>query len=442
MRKYTGKMLILLFVVVNIVLWLSFLPPDNGRRDFTIKIVSEVLASSAIILMACVLFLATKARVLEPLFGGLDRMYQAHRQTAVVALIVVYAHTLTIPVLADGSVGTTLGGIALTGLIALAVWALLPRIIRAFTTYGKGLVAKIPPSYHLWAKIPARYHLWRWFHRLIGLFFLVGIAHLLLVDSLIRRSSVVFGYVMAVSAAAILAYGYKELFYSVAQKKAAYIVQDVRKLSSSALEVTLAPQQAKLSFRSGQFLFVHFDDERFPKEPHPFTISSAPHDNHLRLAVKACGDFTHAMYAHLRAGAHAFVDGGYGMFDYCSGGKQQIWIAGGIGITPFLSWMRSFRGTLEYDIDFFYNVRVPEDYLYVEEIQQIAAQYANFRPHLSCTKQDGYLTLDNIMASGKALAECDIYFCGPLPMRETFQNQLRQKGLSTSRLHFEEFNFR
>ena len=85
----------------------------------------------------------------------------------------------------------------------------------------------------------------------------------------------------------------------------------------------------------------------------------------MRLSVKASGDWTQYLYDHLKPGMLARVDGSYGMFNYKTGGKQQIWIAGGIGLTPFLSWIRDFNGQpSDYEIDFYYCMRVPEDGLF------------------------------------------------------------------------------
>ncbi|MFZ8991027.1 MAG: SUMF1/EgtB/PvdO family nonheme iron enzyme, partial [Pseudohongiellaceae bacterium] len=75
-------------------------------------------------------------------------------------------------------------------------------------------------------------------------------------------------------------------------------------------------------------------------ESHPFTISSAPAEDVLRLTIKASGDFTRALHQTLKAGDGAIVMGAYGMFDYKTGRPDQIWIAGGIGLTPFLAFIR------------------------------------------------------------------------------------------------------
>jgi predicted ferric reductase len=88
---------------------------------------------------------------------------------------------------------------------------------------------------------------------------------------------------------------------------------------------------------------VHFEGDRVLAEPHPFTVSSAPKEDHLRLSVKVSGDGTQYLYDHLKPGMLARVDGGYGMFNYKTGGKQQIWIAGGYWTDPIFELDSGFQ---------------------------------------------------------------------------------------------------
>ena len=53
--------------------------------------------------------------------------------------------------------------------------------------------------------------------------------------------------------------------------------------------------------RAGQFLFVRFPNTGTLNESHPFTISSAPQEDVLRVTVKASGDFTRALVTDLKA---------------------------------------------------------------------------------------------------------------------------------------------
>src|SRR3970040_78401 len=109
--------------------------------------------------------------------------------------------------------------------------------------------------------------------------------------------------------------------------------------------------------RAGQFLFVRFPSEKDLNESHPFTISSAPSEDVLRLTIKASGNFTRDLFSNLKAGSDAVVEGAYGSFDYRTGGGKQIWVAGGIGITPFLSFIRDLETDLGHDVDFYYTLR-------------------------------------------------------------------------------------
>ena len=125
------------------------------------------------------------------------------------------------------------------------------------------------------------------------------------------------------------------------------------------------------------------------------------------------------------------------------GGRQQIWIAGGIGVTPFLSWVRDFDANSEFEIDFFYTVRSEADALFWDEFAAAAQRHPWFRATLNVSSQGGSLTDEKIIATLKgSLADKHVYLCGPLPMTEAFKTQFTQKGVPAGYIHFEEFNFR
>ncbi|MGB0389721.1 MAG: hypothetical protein ACPGWR_33290, partial [Ardenticatenaceae bacterium] len=84
-NKGLGNAVVVGLVVLNVVLWLIFPPPDSLPTSYTAQWVGEVMASSAMILMSITIFLATKPRFAEPYFGGLDQMYQTHKQMSMLA---------------------------------------------------------------------------------------------------------------------------------------------------------------------------------------------------------------------------------------------------------------------------------------------------------------------------------------------------------------------
>ena len=130
------------------------------------------------------------------------------------------------------------------------------------------------------------------------------------------------------------------------------------------------------------------------------------------------------------------------MFEYNRGAKQQVWIAGGIGITPFLSWIRDFGIQIEPTIDFYYTVRGPEEVLYLEEINEAIERHSNFRLHLTYSNKDGRLSAEKIVASSGPLDDKDIYLCGPFALTEALSRQFIGLGVPARRIHYEEFSFR
>ena len=195
--------------------------------------------------------------------------------------------------------------------------------------------------------------------------------------------------------------------------------------------------------RAGQFLFVRFPSDKALNESHPFTISSAPSEDVLRLTIKASGNFTRDLFARLKEGADAIIEGAYGMFNYKTGGQKQIWIAGGIGLTPFLSFVRDMDGNLVHDVDLYYTVRHPEEAIFVDELEAADAKNPRLKIHIRYSAREGSLTIDDIVKNaGGDVRGYHVYMCGPLPMIQAFEKKFLDLGVPADNLHYEEFNFR
>lgn len=111
--------------------------------------------------------------------------------------------------------------------------------------------------------------------------------------------------------------------------------------SPEIVEVRCRLDEGWRGHRPGQFVFVTFDSS---EGAHPFTIASADlGDRTITFAIKALGDYTRRLSRDLVAGSRVRVEGPYGRFELSriNPRARQIWIAGGIGITPFLAWLES-----------------------------------------------------------------------------------------------------
>lgn len=426
MKRNLGNLVIIAAVILTVVVWFVFPPENDGTDTFVRRYAGEILGSTLIVLLSFTLFLSTRAKWAEPYFGGLDRMYITHRRVSTTAFLLLFVHLLTVPIsVTDLRIGNYLAMIAFIGIVSIVLVTLAPRVpfLSKFLTGGT-------------------YDGWKRLHRFIGIFFILGFIHSLTVKAL--DALVAITWVQMFFIFGTVSYLYTEIFGRFFKKYVPYNVEAVRHPNASTTEVTLRPKQGPIKKqRAGQFLFVRFPEDRVLSESHPFTISSGPQENVLRVTIKASGDFTRYLFNHLKPDMSAVVEGAYGMFDYKRGGQKQIWIAGGIGLTPFLSFIRDMNGSLAHDVDFYYTVRHPEEALFLDEISAAAEREPRLRAHVRFSATEGSLSIDHILKNTDGnIRDYHIYLCGPLPMIQAFESKFLELGLPPNQIHYEEFSFR
>ena len=425
-QNNAGNLFIIACVVITVAMWFIFPPVNDGRENFERQYAGEILGSINIVLMSFALLLSGRPKWAEKYFGGLDKMYITHRRLATVAFLLIFVHVLTVPITLTGwRLGNYLAVIAFAGLVSIVLISLSPRI--AFLNKLSG----------------GTYEGWKNLKRYIGIFFILGFVHSLTIASPLD-ALIAFTFVQVFFIMGTLAYLYTEVFGRFFKKYIPYTVEAVKHPNQTTTEVTLRAKREPIKKqRAGQFLFVRFPGDRSLNESHPFTISSAPQEDVLRLTIKASGDFTRDLFAKLTPGMDAIVEGAYGMFDFKAGGPKQIWIAGGIGLTPFLSFLRSLKGSLNHDVDFYYTVRHKEEALFTDEIEAAAKENPRLKAHIRFSATDGSLTIEHILKNaGGSVKDHHVYICGPLPMIQAFEQKFLALGVPEGNIHFEEFNFR
>jgi len=425
MKQRLGNFIVIALVLLTAAVWLVFPPVNDERENFGRVYAGEVLGSILIVLMSCSLLLAARPKWAEGFFGGLDKMYAAHRRISTGAFLLMFIHLLTVPIATVNlRLGNYLAMVSFLGILAIILPTLAPRIPFLNKLTGT--------TYEGWKKL----------HRFVGVFFILGFVHALTVNGLNALVAISWTQVFFIIGAA--SYLYAELFGRFFRKYALYAVEAANRLNASVVEVTLRAQKDPIpKRRAGQFLFVRFPQDKALNESHPFTISSAPSEDTLRLTIKASGDFTRHLFQRLQAGMDAVVEGAYGLFDYKTGGEKQIWVAGGIGVTPFLSFIRDMDGTLSRDVDFYYTVRHREEAVFLDEIEAAARNIPRLKVHLRFSSVGGSLTAEEIIQNaGGDLGKHHIYLCGPLPMIQAFEKKFLAAGAASANIHYEEFNFR
>jgi predicted ferric reductase len=402
------------------------------------------------IMYALNLVYATRLRFLEVFFGGLNRVYIAHHMLGGLALIFLSLHPLFLALryiqvsVLQASLMLIPNGLSPMSALfdtkavihaeVLAQWAIFLGIIAFWGMVGLLLVT-------FFIKIP--YHLWLFTHKFLGLFFFIGGLHVLFITSDTSKNGPLKWYILTMTAIGIAAFIYRTVVGKILIRKYKYNVVKVETVGGNVTHIVMQPVKELMSYKPGQFVFVRFlevVDQGISREWHPFTISSAPSDPYLRLSVKGLGDYTNGL-AKLQAGAVADIEGAYGRFSYTNfKNKKQIWVAGGIGITPFLSMAKSLPQN-DYQVDLYYSVKTSSELIDWDTFKEIYnLEKGRFRvfPFIA-DQQEGYLSADYIAKQSGGVEGKDIFICGPPPMMASMRKQFRAMSIPGTSIHSEEF---
>ncbi|MEM7259346.1 MAG: ferredoxin reductase family protein, partial [Pseudomonadota bacterium] len=281
------------------------------------------------------------------------------------------------------------------------------------------------------------YHLWKWTHRFIGVFFVLSAFHYLFILKPFSNADPLGLYMGLVCVIGLIAYAYTSAPRRFRPSRA-YRVTHLDK-AGDALAVTLQPTGRALKHRAGQFAFISFAGLGLG-EPHPFTLSSAPdNDGGLRMTIGPLGDYTIRLMSRLQVGAEARVEGPFGDFGIARG--PQVWVAAGIGITPFAAMAGSIA-VQDGPVTLIYSVRNRQQAAHLDELEAVAAKHDNFTLVLRETSTEGRLTPADVASAAGDFKKAHVLYCGPAALRQSIWNGLKGQGLSARRFHYERFEIR
>ncbi|MCO6184650.1 ferric reductase-like transmembrane domain-containing protein [Rhizobium sp. L1K21] len=388
---------------------------------------SIAAASTAFVAMGLNQFLAVRPRFLESAFGGLDRMYQTHKRLGILAFVLILVHYFVTPnfsglILTSGlnEVAGTVGEIGFYGLVALIAFSIIKRIPKT--------------------KFEFPYHLWRFTHRFIGLFFILIVFHFNFIKRPFDGNAFLAIYLNIFAALGIVGYVYVQIRPFLRKKR--YRVTSVVR-TPSATVVSAEPIKGSIAAKPGQFAFLAARKSGLG-EPHPFTIAKhGGGKGEISFAIKPLGDFTRKLRERIEVGDELLIEGGHGRFNFEKGGPRQVWLAGGIGITPFIAMADALRSRPDIDVHLFHCVREKDEAIEDERLFALAKELKNFHFSLHSSKEDGRLDAKKLVeASAVAPKDCHFFFCGPNIMRQSLVKGLISMKHGPARVEFEQFEFR
>jgi predicted ferric reductase len=435
--RVVGPATIAAVVVAFALLWVLARPAGDAGM-FT----GQLIGAEGVLLLSVGLVLISTLRWVERYFDGVDKAAVWHRRVAITGTILIGIHIATTGNPNATQLGPTLGTIGIIGLATLTVWAIAPRwraitprplrasVLRVMETGPVRFVGRWIGSYGLW----------RGFHRLTGLFLALGFVHGIMDASVFGSQLLRWSY-LAVGGTGLAFYLYRELLARHVARTHDYEVSSVGPIDETSVEIWLRPLGDRFAFRPGQFALVNLE-ARDGWHRHPFTIASAPHEDEVRITVRAVGDFTSSIGDLVEPGMPAVISSPQGHFDYTRGTEHQVWIAGGIGVAPMLSWLRSARpGELPRRVDLFYTARGPAPLS--DEVAHIAGHHDDLHLHLVDTSTDPRLTHEHILdTAGVEPERLSAFLCGPERMVGTLQRELVRAGVRPANVHREFYNLR
>ena len=401
-----------LITIASIGLWL--LLPENLELA---RKIPAFFAAISMICMALAMLISARPKWIEPITGGMDKAYVWHKWLGITGLIGASFHWLLVPGPAGNGIdpqladiGEELGQFAMYGLLLLG---------------GISMVRKIP------------YRLWFYTHKLMGPIFLISVYHTFFSDVPFEFNSQTGIALFIVSLIGCISWIYKTLF-----KKRTIKTYHVSKITplDDAIEVNLTAHKESIQYHSGQFAYLDFGFDNI-EHYHPFTITSAPHERELSFIIRSLGKHTSELQQRVTVGQTVKIDGAYGrLHKKRKMNKPQIWIAGGIGITPFVSWLKQSQTTNQ-EIHLFYTGRGK---LYDIMLAKLTSLITSDKVTLHKQENENdFLTGEKISTViNQELTQHQVFACGPTPMLKALKSQLSKKGMKETQWHNENFAMR
>ncbi len=230
-----------------------------------------------------------------------------------------------------------------------------------------------------------------------------------------------------------------------------YAVESVRAERGGSFSLAVAPVgHPGIRFSPGQFAWVTLFGSPFGDTEHPFSFSgSAEGGARVEFTVKALGDFTRRV-PDAAPGDRVYVDGPFGAIsaDRRRRARGYAFVAGGIGITPAMSHLRTFadRGErrpllLVYANNDWDSVTFREELDALRPRLDLRIVHVLARPPETWEGERGFVDEALLRRHLPApAADWEVFICGPPPMMDAVERALWRMGYPAGRYHAERFD--
>jgi ferredoxin-NADP reductase len=207
------------------------------------------------------------------------------------------------------------------------------------------------------------------------------------------------------------------------------------------------PRPPDLIYKPGQYFIITIKQDN--KElTHHFSFSSSPTEKkHFEFTKKLTDHEYSLALKSTKIGDWARIDAPYGQFTFDGEFPKIALLAGGIGITPFISIIKNATDKrLDAKITLFYGCRTENDIAFREELESMQNENKNLKmvcvvnqPSSQWTGETGIITAEMIKKALSDYKENVFFTCGPPPMVEAMETIIESLGLSKNQMKQEYF---
>jgi len=414
----------------------TFTPVAPVRREFAREL-SVALGFIGLAMMGLQFVLTARFKWLKSPYGS-DVVYSFHRQISLIAFAFILAHPILLALVDWPAVRIRFDFINHPTYPRFGFFALLALTSLILTSvFRQGL--------------RLGYDGWRRAHAVLGsLAVIFGVIHVVEIGHYLdhpwKRS-----FWLAYSSMWLGLTLWVRLVKPCWELRTPYAVEQVRPERGSAYTLRIAPiNHPGIRFQPGQFAWITLGDSPFSDREHPFSFSSSAEEapRHLEFTIKDLGDFTRRI-KDLKPGQKAYLDGPFGALsaDRHPGAEGFVFIAGGIGITPMMSHLRTFadRGDRR-PLLLIYGGLNLESLTFREEIDALIPRlnlkvvYVLANPPPDWPGERGFISGESLGRHIPRDGQHEYFICGPQPMMDAVERSLHRLGVPFGDFHSERFN--
>lgn len=405
-----------------------------GPHAFTSALASAA-GFVALAFLALEFLLVARVRLVSTPIGT-DALALLHRQMGIAAAAFALAHVVL--AIAGGAASVRwldpFRGAWPPRLGAIALWSALVVVIAAIAR----------------RRLPVSYETWRASHRLLALVIVgCGVAHALGAGAAASErpeNVVLVALALGVGALAF----HHRLLRPLALFRRPWRIVENRARGGSTRTLVLAPDgHAGMRFDAGQFAWLITGSSPFSRAQHPLSLASsaAREDGHVELAIKALGDWSSTTVPALAPGTRVWLDGPFGAFTpERVAAPGFVLLAGGIGITPMRSIVLTLRERRDPRPIVLFHAAARRDRAVFTELAELADERLSVVPVYEEGDLDPRVERGRIDAALLArrlppdFRRWAFFVCGPAPMMDALERDLRTLGVPAEQIHSERFD--